>query len=160
MNVYSLPESRLLFSALPVRGYARANPDSDGAGEPAWHEQEPGEPMNQYTPPPVLPHGPVGRMSPADNPAAAAQAGGLDSRALERAAWRGAAIGAAVASAALLATATFLLRFQLAPARCRALCHDLCPGHCGDACTHDAQEPASHRRSAHRGCRSPAGQHP
>ena len=22
------------------------------------HEQEPGEPMNQYTPPPVLPHGP------------------------------------------------------------------------------------------------------
>ena len=76
------------------------------------HEQEPGEPMNQYTPPPVLPHGPVGRMSPVDRPAAGAEAGGLDSRALERAAWRGAAIGAAVASAALLASATFFYGFS------------------------------------------------
>jgi len=76
------------------------------------HEQEPGEPMNQYTPPPVLPHGPVGRMSPVDRPATGAEAGGLDSRALERAAWRGAAIGAAVASAALLVSATFFYGFS------------------------------------------------
>ena len=76
------------------------------------HEQEPGEPMNQYTPPPVLPHGPVGRMSTVDRTAAGAEAGSLDSRALERAAWRGAAIGAAVASAALLASATFFYGFS------------------------------------------------
>jgi two-component system phosphate regulon sensor histidine kinase PhoR len=71
------------------------------------HDREPGEPMNQYTPPPVLP-----RASTAQASSGSADTGRFDAKAMERAAWRGAAIGAAVASGALLITAYLFYGFS------------------------------------------------
>ncbi len=76
------------------------------------HEREPGEPMNQYTPPPVLPSGPVGSKASGQWASTGTTMPGPESRALEQAASRGAAMGATIAGLALLVTATLLHGFS------------------------------------------------